>query len=260
MILATLWSAALTLLGAWWGGTGLISGAVWGIVAGLGGWLLALLGVHLAGRRPDQTLATVASGLTAVLVLGATLGPTLPSFRQSLELSSTPVDMQVRELQDQGLTLPQYVRLHGRLIEDLAIYDTYLVRRSSDTTGPQVQRVVHTPVVGEAWQAGEPVPVVTTALPEVWQTFETDSEGLQAITGVLYPLVPGPDEQAWPGRGSLVGTLQWYQSQAQFNFEPDQFYILDATSPLQMRLPLFIMVGVLVIAGVIVMAVLKRRK
>ncbi len=259
VLLAGVWVLGTTIYGAWLHGNSFYSGLSWALVYGISSAVMAVGAVYLLFRNPAHTMAAFIVSLTLALVVGGVLGPTIPGLREGTAVSTTPVSLSVEELQQRPPVLPAHVQLRGHMLIDLTIFDTYTARLGGGGNLPRIEQIYHTPVVGSNWQPGDPVQVVTTAQPAVSDYLETTADGQQIIEGILFPVVTAEGKSGWPFQRGETGTVSWYQSNAQFNFNPDTLLILDAVSPLALQLPFYVAVLILAVGAVILIVVLRRQ-
>jgi len=244
-------SAVFVVIGAWQT-RNVMQAFAFGAAAGvLALWVGAVV-LFATQQEIGPALSIGLRGLGVVILLAALLAYALPPLRLSFEVGSSPTPLNLEILNSQRPTLPQYVELHGRIMADLTIEDQYsaaFINPATGRAGASSQWVYHTPIVGESWTPAEPVNVVITTPPSGWNQLETDLAGQQIVTGILYPVVPRAGEFAWLDQRENIGTLSWYQNRADFEFNPDQFFLLDTVSPLWLRVPALLVIGGLVIVG-----------
>lgn len=237
-------SFLLMLLGVWLGGysssTALGMGALGMLVGAWGGALV------LAVKRQYRAAVSIALRGAAVMLLPtALLAYTLPPFRLSLAVSGTPQELTAGQPLPAPAQLPEHIRLHGTLKGDYTLTFT-----SMSVVNNIISRntLYFTPMVAPTWQPTEPVEVVASTPPEEWPSLEIDPNGLQIVTGILYPISSRPGEVMSANAPVVPNQIDWFKQNAAFNFQPDNFYFLDDASLWSLRLPFLIVLGVAAVA------------
>lgn len=237
-------SFLLMLGGVWMGGysssTALGLGAL-GMLAGAWGGALVL-----AVRGQYRAAISIAlRGAGVMLLPTVVLAYTLPPFRLSFAVSGTPQDFYAGRPLPNAAELPERIRFHGIIEDDYTVIFTSLSVVNNIFSR---STKYFTPMVTADWQASEPVEVVISTPPENWTQLETDPNGLQIVTGILYPVSSVPGEVMSANAPVVPNQIEWFQQNAGFNFQPGNFYFLDDASLWSLRLPLLIVLAVSIAA------------
>ncbi|GAB4446743.1 MAG: hypothetical protein Kow0031_29370 [Anaerolineae bacterium] len=238
--------ASLLLMGVGVGLGGFSTSAALGL--GALGMLLGVWGGALAlafRRQPRAALSIALRGAGVMLLPTVLLAYTLPPFRLSLAVSGTPQDLYAGNAMPDEANLPEHFSLHGVIAGD------YTVTFSSMSV---VNNIVSentkyfTPLVAAGWQPGDPVEVVISTPPAEWAQLQTDPTGLQIVTGILYPVSSRSGEVMSANAPVVPNQIDWFQQNAAFEFNPGNFYFLDAVSVWSLRLPFLIVLAISAVA------------
>lgn len=227
------------------------TGAVGGAIALIS--CLYLTHRFLGPRLPLGTIQAIAFlGIFQGLIFTGLLIHVLPPFYATWNQPREPIPVAIAQL---PTALPAYVSLTGYPQPQLAVEDTYRLRRSGNNQHPRTLTVTWMPLVDRDWHLSQAVQVMVEkrALGG-----HQESDRPVTVTGMLFSLHPKDRADFIPADMTLyfsdgVGVSDdWLRRRAAFQVDPDQVYLLRDLTPAQSRTVVMIVsILLLVIIGAI---------
>ena len=185
-------------------------------------------------------------------VVSVWMGASVPQYLASTKLPNEHQELRLEDLVTNRPELPAYVSIKGYPARELTLTETYSVRDNT-TKRNKTYTFSQLPLVDAKWTANDPVLIVMES--GTYQSLDT-GQGEVLATGILYPVTPRPGERRWvnpPVGLTTQHTAEWYQHNAQFNFDPENLYFLSKDSPDSLKfLPILFSVFTLALIIVVV--------
>lgn len=254
LVLNTLGLIVGISMGIWLPVPGLLvygTGAVGGAIALISS--LYLTHRFLGPRLPLGTIQALAFlGILQGLIFTGLLIHVLPPFYATWNQPSEPIPVAIAQL---PTALPAYVSLTGYPQPQLAVEDTYRLRRTQSNRYPRTLTVTWVPLVAQDWRPPQAVQVM---IEKRTLGGHQESDRPVTVTGMLFSLHPKDRADFVPVDMTLylsdgVGVSDaWLRRRAEFQVDPDQVYLLRDLTPAQSRTVVMIVsILILVIVGAI---------